>query len=61
MPNRKQPPVGNKPLSPSQSLSLLRQQVRHLKAHPQQGRELMVRAGICTPDGRLTKAFGGVA
>lgn len=55
-----------KPLPPAhltraQEIAKVHASVQHLKANPQEGIALMARAGICTPDGRLRKAYGGVA
>jgi hypothetical protein len=48
-------------LNADQELTILRQKVKQLKRNPDQARAVMARAGICTLDGRLTKAFGGKA
>lgn len=48
-------------LNANQELTILRQKVKQLKRNPDEARAIMARAGICTPDGRLTKAFGGKA
>lgn len=50
-----------KRLSQAQELAKVRASVKYLKANPQEGIALMARAGICTADGRLKKAYGGAA
>ena len=54
-------PTFVRPMSPSEELSLLRKKVEFLKSNPAEARAMLTRAGICTADGRLTKAFGGNA
>lgn len=48
-------------LSPAQELTRIKATVKRLKQHPDEGRAMMIRAGICTADGKLTKAYGGKA
>ena len=54
-------PTFSRPKSAADELLLLRQKVASLKHNPAEARAVMVRAGICTADGHLTKAFGGNA
>lgn len=48
-------------MNPAKELATVKATVKHLKAHPSKGIALMAKAGICTVDGRLKKAYGGDA
>lgn len=48
-------------LTPAKELAAVKATVKNLKANPSEAIALMVKAGICTEDGRLKKAYGGVA
>lgn len=61
MKHSKQLPTFVRPRSADDELKLLRQKVTSLKNNPAEARAVMARAGICTVDGHLTKAFGGNA
>ncbi len=54
-------PTFVRPKSADDELKVLRQKVASLKSNPAEARAMMARAGICTADGQLTKAFGGNA
>jgi hypothetical protein len=41
------------------NVALMRDMVTYYKTHRDEGRQLLVQAGIYTPAGRLTKAYGG--
>lgn len=46
-------------LSPDEELVIIKQRVDHLRAHPAELKALLVKAGIYTKSGKLTKAYGG--
>ena len=54
-------PTFSRPMSSSEELTVLRKKVQALKSIPSEARAVLAKAGICTTDGRLTKAFGGDA
>ena len=40
-------------------VAAMREAAEYYKAHPEEGRALLVQAGIYTKAGKLTKAYGG--
>jgi len=42
-------------------IEIIRKKVEHLRKNPNEVRAMVVKAGIYTEDGKLTKAYGGAA
>jgi hypothetical protein len=46
-------------LSPDEELAIIKQRADYLRSHPDDLKALLVKMGIHTKTGKLTKAYGG--